>query len=296
MRRATFVLGLASSAATLALVALVVYGIGSDRPSSTVEPRRGEAKQAPQTSSIETELNESTGVVPLRSTDSYQKPAVTEALSDAGLVDEDTSRKMVREHTAREVREVYSLLLEHLNLTSEEKEALLSLLIEDRIAGTTTRFSRGKAMNEHERANRIAAIIGSPKLQQFLALERNIRAYAEVQKIGALLQQNSVPLADKQRDGLFEILVVTRDRYPTTLPSDAKLGSIESLEQTINARDEYERHVLELAPSVLSREQARYLFEQYQHLSHERAHALEAQRKQRADHTTEDRPLWYPAW
>jgi hypothetical protein len=29
-------------------------------------------------------------------------------------------------------------------------------------------------MNEHERSDRIAAIIGDAKLQQFLALERNL--------------------------------------------------------------------------------------------------------------------------
>ncbi len=60
MRRATFVLGLTSSAVALALVALI-YGIGFHR--STVEPRREEARQAQQTSSIDAEVHDSTAVV-----------------------------------------------------------------------------------------------------------------------------------------------------------------------------------------------------------------------------------------
>lgn len=255
MRRATFVLGLTSTAVAGALVALA-YGIGS---------------QAQQT------------------------------LSDADLADESATRNLVRDQTTRDVREAYSLLLEHLDLAPREKDVLLELLIEDRIAGTMI-YSRGKAinegkaMNEHERSNRIAAIIGYPKLQQFLALERNLFEYAEVQRIGSLLQQNGVPLTDTQRDGLFKILVETRGQYKTMPPSDAKRGSIESLEHRLSQQDEYGRHVLELAPSVLSPKQAQYLSEQYQYLSYQRADALEAQRKARADHTIEDGPVWYPAW
>lgn len=295
MRRATFVLGLTSSAVALALVALV-YSIGSHRsPSSTVEPRRGEAKQAQQTSSIDAEVHNSTAVVePPRASDGYQKPTVTEALSDTGFLDEDT-RKMVREGATRDVPKLYSLLLENLDLAPSEKDALLALLIEDRIASTTTPYSRGKDIDEQDRAKRIGDIIGERKLQQFLALERNLGSYAEVQYIEAVLQQNAIPITEAQRYRMLEILIDVQNQELTLPGADAERGSIEYLEYRLAEMDERQRLVLEQAASVLSAEQVRYMFERNQQLSYQRADALEAQQKARADESTEDLPLWYPA-
>ncbi len=294
MRRATFVLGLTSSAVALALVALV-YSIGSHRsPSSTVEPRRGEAKQAQQTSSIDAEVHDSTAVVePPRASDGYQKPTVTEALSDTGFVDEDT-RKMVREGATHNVQKLYSLLFEHLDLTPSEKDALRSLLIEDRIASTSTEYSRGKHIDEQDQSNRIAAIIGDPKLQQFRALERNLGSYGEVQYVEAVLQRNAIPITEVQRDRMLGILIDVQNQELTLPGADAERGSIEYLEYRLAEMDERDRLVLEQAASVLSAEQVRYMFERNQRLSYQRADALEAQQKARADESTEDLPLWYP--
>ena len=295
MRRATFVLGLTSSAVAVALVALI-YGIGFHR--STVEPRREEARQAQQTSSIDAEVHDSTAVVePPRASDGYQKPTVTEALSDTGFVDEDT-RKMVREGATHNVQKLYSLLFEHLDLTPSEKDALRSLLIEDRIASTTTstttQYSRGKHIDEQDQSNRIAAIIGDPKLQQFRALERNLGSYGEVQYVEAVLQRNAIPITEAQRDSMLEILIDVQNQELTLPGADAERGSIEYLEHRLAEMDERERLVLEQAASVLSAEQVRYMFERNQRLSYQRADALEAQKKARADESTEDIPLWYP--
>lgn len=291
MRRATFVLGLASSAVAVALVALI-YGIGFHR--STVEPRREEARQAQQTSSIDVEVHKSTAVVePPRTSDGYQKPTVTEALSDTGFVDEDT-RKMVREGATHNVQKLYSLLFEHLDLTPSEKDALRSLLIEDRIASTSTQYSRGKHIDEQDRAKRIGDIIGERKLQQFLALERNLGSYAEVQYVEAVLQQNAIPITEAQRYRMLEILIDVQNQELTLPGADAERGSIEYLEYRLAEMDERDRLVLEQAASVLSAEQVRYMFERNQRLSYQRADALEAQQKARADESTEDLPLWYP--
>ena len=233
----------------------------------------------------------------MRSLDGYQNPTVAENddWDTTGLADEETSRKMVRERATRDVRKSYPLLLEDLDLTPSEKEALLSFLIEDRIARTTTDYVRGKPRNEHELSNRIAAIIGDPKLQQFLALERNLSEYGEVQNIRSMLQQNGVPLTDTQRDELLKILIGTRNQLKTMPPADVKRDSIEYLEYRLTQEDDYDRFVLELAPSVLSSKQVLYLFKQNQYLSEKRAYALEVQRKARADPTSENIPLSYPA-
>ncbi len=293
MRRTTFVLGLISSAVAVALIA-VIYGIASHRSPTTVEPSRGEANQAQQTSSIDAEVNDSTAVVSRRSLGGDQNPTVAKAPRRTSYVDEATDRKMVREESTRDVANWYSLLLEQLDLPPREKDALISFLIEDLIARTRTRYASGIGMDEHERSNRIAAIIGDSKLQQFLALEHNLSEYREVQKVQSMLQQNDIPLSDTERDGLLEILVDVREQDRVMPGADAKRRTIESLQHTLDQMDEYERLVLELAPSVLSAKQVEYLFERYQALSYRRANALEHQRKARANNPDENLPLWYP--
>ena len=302
MRRATFLLSLASSAVAVALVALV-YGIGSHRSSSTIEPRRGGVDQAQLTSSIDSKSNESTTVVPQQSNDEskdqerdeFLEPTVATAPRKYSADEIALSRKEVREDATRYVHEVYTLIIKDLDLTSSQQDALLSLLIEAEILRTRTPFSSGKGMDEQERVNRIAAIIGEAKLEQFLARERHRGQYAEVQKVQSMLQQKDVPLTDTQLDGLLKILVDVREPIKTKPPADMNPRSIESLQYRLDQMDEYERLVLELASSVLSAKQVQYLFERYQALSYSRANALEVQTKARADDpTNEDMSVWWP--
>lgn len=303
MRRATVIPGVALPAAAMALVALV-YGVGSDQPSGTVEPwpkkAREEARRAPSASSTKSEPNESTVAVPPRSTGSAPQPAVRKDLSAPNPADINAAREQLSEEANHAIRAVYPLLIRDLGLTPEEKEGLLSLLIELRIAGTWTWDSRGRTIHEgeeigeQERANRIAAIIGEQKLQQFLARERNLFFYGEVYRIGSLLHRHGVPLADSQRDGMLKILLEVKERYWAKPPGDIERSSIEYLEYVLAQRGEFQRHVMELAPSVLSAGQVRYLFQQYQDLSYERAAALERQKEAAAK--GDDGPWSYPAW
>lgn len=302
MRRRTLVLGMTSSAIAVALVALV-DGVRSHRSAGTIESTRGEADQAQQTSSADTELNESTIVVPQRSNDEdkgakrddYQKPVVTEAPRKYSAVDEAISRKEIREEATRDVRGIYPLLIKGLVLTSSQQDALLSLLIEDEIARTRTSYSSGIGMDEQERSARIAALIGEAKLQQFLALEHNIDEYREVHYVQSMLQQKGVPLTDTQQDGLLKILIDVREQVDMKRPAHIKPRSVESLEHTLDRLDEYERLALELAPSMLSAKQLEYMFERYQALSYRRADALELHKQRRADNPDDDQLLWYPS-
>lgn len=287
MRRATLILGLPLSAA--ALVALFYSAVSHQSPKTV------EASQAQKASSVDTELEESAVVVARRSEGDFQIPIDTEAPRKSSLVDEATDREMVREEATRDIRDVYPLLTRNLDLTPSEKEALFSFLIEDLIARTKTRFASGIGMNEHERSSSIAAIIGESRLQQFLALERYRREYAEVQRMRSMLEQKDVPLTDRQRDGLLRILVDVREQFETKLTAGAKFDSLESLEDQLTQINDYERHVIELAPSVLSLKQVQYLFERYQAASYKRAYALEWQKQQRADDPSYDLPLFYPS-
>jgi hypothetical protein len=237
-----------------------------------------------------------TAVPPLRSADNHRKPTATEAVSNDDPVGENIAledENATHEGMRQLVTKAYSLLFEDLALTSQEEETLLSFLIESQIAGATTRDSRGGAMNEDERSSRIAAIIGDTKVQEFLALERNLATYSDMGRVKFVLEQNGVPLADTQRRELFDLLLGLRAEYETMLrPSDAQPASIESFEYRLAQIDEYERHVMELAPSVLSPQQVVYLHEHYQDMSYRRGYALEFVKKKRVDDP--DFPLAYP--
>ncbi len=294
-----------------ALVALMVYGTSSHRASSFTGPADAETGQAQQPSAdsdaVDTESNEVVVVTPVRSVDDLLNGAVGEVGSNASLgdenhiapeprIDEDTARR-VRESAVQEIRETYSLLFEDLGLTPQEKDELFSFLVEAQMASMWVyqrggTVQRGRAMHEDERSSRIAAIIGDPKLQQFLALERNRATYSEVYRIGSLLERKSVPLTETQHDGLFDLLAAIRNGdYVPMPPSDVESDS--KVEDTLFRINERERYIIELAPSVLSPQQVVYLHERYQHCSDERAYDLERQKKRRADHPSEDFPLGY---
>lgn len=293
MRRKTLFLRLGSTAVAVALVALV-YGVDSHRSSSTIEASRGEARQAQQTPSIDTEVNESIAVVvpPLGD---EQNPTVKAAPPNTANEDENTTRKWVREESMRDIQRIYPLLIKDLDLTASEKEALLAFLIEDLIAKTKTRYASGIGMDEQERSYRIAAIIGDSRLQQFLALEHNLSSYRDVGRVGLVFQQKGAPLTDAQQDGMLRIFIDVRDQLDWMPPADIERRSVEALEYKLTREDDYDRLVLELAPSVLSPKQVQYLFERYQGLSYWRAAALERQRKARADNPNEDLLLRYPS-
>jgi len=310
MRRAHLVLILGISG----VVAGLVYGTGLDRFSSILaEPLAGKAElgsveaiASQQTASLASERNESTPVA--TTNDQLHRFAENHVRMRTDVTDENARRKEVRKDAAREVPELYSHLLEDLNLTPKHKNDLISLLIEFQVAATTrldvddqsprtaTLVLRGKPIDEKERSQKIAAIIGEEKLRQFLTLERNLSAYSEVKTIASVLNANGVPLTEVQRDQLLDRLVQTRNQYMTTPFAD--VTSIEDLERIVAERDEYERHVVELAPSVLSPSQVPYVFEQYQYQSELRARNLQLQRKMqekwRAEHPTENPVLLYP--
>ena len=264
-------MALTSSAIAVALVA-IVYNIGSQRSASTVDSRRGGVDQAQLTSSIDSKSNESTTDESKdQERDEFLEPTVATAPRKYSADEIALSRKEVREDATRYVHEVYTLIIKDLDLTSSQQDALLSLLIEAEILRTRTPFSSGKGMDEQERVNRIAAIIGEAKLEQYLARERHRGQYAEVRRVQSMLEQNDVPLTDKQLDGLLKILVDVREKIDPKLPADMSPRSIKSLEYRLDQMDEYERLVLELASSVLSAKQVEHMFERYQTLSYRRA-------------------------
>jgi hypothetical protein len=299
MRRATLVL--ASGLVAAAIAGAIVYAprsrldsSGSPATSTAVEVGHPEATPRRPTASVETEPNvpasEPTEATVAQDAQSQSPPADTRASRrpSGPLPDEATMRARMRKITTGDIRASYSLLFDELGLTPQEREDLLALLVELQLEATyyTSRDGtqiHGRTVGPTERHARIAAVIGDEKLDELLLLEVNRSAYWETQQITSLLRRLDVPLTEAQRDGVFEILVEVQDRYPQAPPpTDVDVQSVEWIDHDLTQQDEFDRHVLELAPSVLSPAQVAYLFKAYDAMSRDRISSVEMQKKRRA--------------
>jgi hypothetical protein len=199
-------------------------------------------------------------------------------------VDEATMRERARKSASDDIRIAYTLLFEDLDLSEQQEKDLSNLLVEMELERTWTGYQRGKTIASEERHERIAAVIGEQKLDELLMLEVNRQAYWETYQIAALLQRRGVPTNKVQRDGVFDIVVEVRDRYPYTEPSLDHRAD-EYIDQRLRQLDDFDRHVVELAPSVLSATQVGYLFQAYDRMSRERIDDVERQKKMKAGGT-----------
>lgn len=286
-----------------ALVVLLVQGTGLRQTSSFSEARDAPAAHAQlplSTVEPDTDPNDLELVTSARSAEDGQGALIGQRTMAEARIDED-ARRRARGLAMRDVRDSYSLLLDGLDLARQEAEELLSYLVDVRIARATIfgrggTIQQGRTIGEDERSSRIAAIIGSPKLQRFLALEHNLVSYSETRRLESMLESEGVPLTEAQRDGLFDILAATRNREYAPLPSgQLDPYSLEQLERTLMRMDERDRHLIQLAPSVLSPQQVVHLHARYQDCSYERADALERQKSRRAADSENPRPVSYPA-
>jgi hypothetical protein len=280
---------LASSLAAAAVAVAFVYGLRSHPAASPVEvspspPATAEEQHTPPT---ETEQDAS-AVAPTLSTATPAEPSPSDPVDQRRArrtppLDEATARELDRRHALDEVRIAYTLLLDDLDLPEQDEKDLIALLVDMRLESAWTSYQNGRTISAEERSDRISAVIGPEKHEQFLALEKNGREYWETYQIALLLQRRGVPTTPAQRDGVFDILTEVRDRYPVTRPEGLDPNSLEYLEYGLTQLDEFDRHVIELAPSVLSPRQVVHLFNEYDYMRRERASSLEQQRKSRID-------------
>lgn len=202
----------------------------------------------------------------------------------------------LRDETTNEVLVTYSQMYRHLGLTEAEQRDLTHFLVEVWMSDTIMRNYRPQPIEEGDRQAGIAAIIGDARLEKLLTLERNKTEYGEAGLVAKHLRSHGVPLSGIQQDRLLDILIHVRGREQAVANPIAQPGTVEAIESRMNTMDEYERLVLELAPSILSSRQMKLFFERYQALSYRRAEMLEMQKQTRANEDEDDDfPLGYPA-
>jgi hypothetical protein len=296
MGRATFVFASVLAAAVIAGALLYFHDPGTPaaalRSPVAVNPRQIEAMQSqePPPSAIQPNTSELTGDE--EAVAQNQQPPSSNINDEIRRQrrpepDEATLRADIRKEATREIRESYALLFEDLDLSPLDQEKLEAVLIDMQVESTwssTRTFEiRGREIPQQERYDRIAAVIGDRKLVEFIALHDNIRAYWETTQIARLLRRKDVPLTEAQRDGVFEILVDVHTRYPfESPPGELDRQSDEYIEHILTQTDDVDRHVVELAPSVLSPTQVAHLFNAYDFMLRDRRSDVEMQRKRRA--------------
>jgi hypothetical protein len=286
MRRATFVLASVLAAAVVA--ALLLYDRDSLRPSTAAQSGQTEAVQPQQTPSAATERNRLDTASKEEAAAQNQQPPSSNVNDEIRRqrrpqLDEATLREEDRKSALNDVVIGYWLLLEDLDLPKQDALDLIALLADMQTEQGWTSYQRGRTIGEQERSDRISAVIGQQKLEQFLALEKNEPAYWETYQIALLLQRRGVPTTSTQRDGMFDILVDVRAQYPfTSPPADIDPNSDEWIAYRLRQTDDFDRHVIELAPSVLSATQVAHLFNAYDAMARERLSTVEIQKRTRA--------------
>jgi hypothetical protein len=184
---------------------------------------------------------------------------------------------------------------QHLGLSKSEQSELTDFLVDVSMSNTWMKNYNPVRIGEEERQAGIAAIIGAARLEQLLNLESNKTEYREAARVAILLRTSDAPLTDAQQDKLLDILIRVRGQERAVADPNAQVGTVEGIASQMATMDEYERLVLELAPSVLSTRQTGLLFDRYQALSYRRAAILEMQRESRSnDSVDDDFPLGYP--
>jgi hypothetical protein len=227
---------------------------------------------------------------------SPNEPVAERSAQRVDARDEATRRERDKKHALDDVRITYTLLLKDLGLPEQDEKDLIALLVDLQLESAWTSYQKGRTISAEERSERISAVIGPEKLEQFLALEENRPAYWETYQIALLLQRRGTPTTPAQRDGLFDILVDVQAQYPATRPpEELDPNSAEYIAHIHRQQDDFDRHVIELAPGVLSPTQVGYLFQAYDRMSRERIELLEWQKKMKAEHPEQNTGWMSPA-
>ncbi len=280
-----------------AVLIAVVFGVFSNLDDGIADIDRQKSDRAPQMSSADRGVRRASEVISKKTADAEPNQAdPADEWINPNLPDAKTVRAGVRESAIRRVKTAYTLLLNNLGLASEQRDDMISFLVEAHIARTTTEYDRGELTDEFGRQIAIKEIIGEAKLEEFLVLEQNLREYTEVQTLQTAFERNGTPFPEARRDALFDILVETRSQYiDLEPPPGVEVDSMQNFEYLMNQSQEYHRHVLELAPSVLSPQQVQHLYERYEANSYEWQHLAEINRITIDDPEMVGVPIIYPA-
>ncbi len=209
--------------------------------------------------------------------------------------DEAKQRRQLQDFAVTHIQKNYSFLVDELGLETGEKDQLTKFLISDLMAHAGTLYVRAKPQSLIERSQRIRTIIGDSNTKRFLDLEKNLVCYRDAQQLATALEVNQVPFERDQQHRFLQILIETNRDDSSTVPGKTLSSPEDAALERVRKANEYERHVLERAVSVLSAEQLRLLDDQYQYRASKRLASVESQRRWISSHPEVKVPIVYPA-
>ncbi len=159
------------------------------------------------------------------------------------------------------VRREYSPLFEMLNLSQQQEDDFLDVLVAERVVEMSpAEYRATRAKRERERTEKIAAILGLDKVQVYEDFLQNLTEHTRVTQIGMQLDAAGAPLSKQQREYLVQLLIAERERVPQ--PSKVKpIMTKSDVEREFDWMADQDRRVREGAASVLSPLQLKYLNE-----------------------------------
>lgn len=159
------------------------------------------------------------------------------------------------------VRREYSPLFEMLNLSQQQEDDFLDVLVAERVVEMSpAEYRATRAKRERERTEKIAAIIGLDKVQVYEDFLQSLTEHTRVTQIGMQLDAAGAPLSKQQREYLVQLLIAERERVPQ--PSKVKpIMTKADIERELDWMADQDRRVREGAASVLSLPQLKYLNE-----------------------------------
>jgi hypothetical protein len=210
---------------------------------------------------------------------------------------EAKARETLLDVAQTETVNAYGQLVKDLKLSQEVEDSLLDVLTKIKAGEMSNRFQQGTPADPEDKARQVAKAIGGDKAREFFEREKQMPAYWELGQLSTLLSQNGAPLTEIQRAGLFDLLGSLMTEYTAGANGEEARGvePLKQLEKQLKRKDEYERHLLEQAPSVLTQKQVGLMFDQFEYRSEQRANAINIQERRRAEHPDEKVPIWSPA-
>ncbi len=191
------------------------------------------------------------------------------------MMKDPAMREMVREQQKAAVNMMYGGLFKDLNLSTEEKEKLRSILADAQMKNVETaqalfggdkdapkdqpqkQMAEAKTQTDAE----VKALLGPERFAQYQDYQKNITERMQVDQFKNQLAGDSQPLGDQQAAQLMEAMKNLKTTMPPPISSDQtqvpnpEMFKEDGIDRQIKWMDDYNRGLVESARTFLSSEQ-----------------------------------------
>jgi len=191
------------------------------------------------------------------------------------MMKDPAMKEMMRSTQRAFVTTMYGPLFKELNLTSEQKQRFMDLLVDHQLksaeqAGTV--FGKDGKMDfskigdvakteETRLEEELKPLLGEEKFAQYQDYQKNMSERMQVDQFRQQLDGTDSALKDDQLKRLMSVMAEEREKNPSALSTNPQQGNFEkfmdpnALEKQLQWQEELNRRVLERAAEVLAPDQ-----------------------------------------